>query len=91
MAVQSGDPAVLTQAHAGCSANVARAFEFLGQRWNGILLAALRQGPTNFAELRRRVGSITDSVLSDRLSELTRAGLVQREVTDARPPGSRTP
>ena len=40
-----------------------------------------------FAELRRSVGAITDSVLSDRLSELAHAGLVERTVTDARPPG----
>lgn len=66
---------------------MARAFEFLGKRWNGVILGTLRQGPTGFAELRRGVGSITDSVLSDRLGELVRAGLVQREVTDTRPPG----
>lgn len=70
-----------------CSTNVARAFEFLGKRWNGLILGALRHGPTGFAELRRGVGSITDSVLSSRLGELTRAGLVQRQVTNARPPG----
>lgn len=87
METQGGDAAVLTQAHPVCGANVARAFEFLGKRWNGVILAALRQGPTGFAELRRGVGAITDSVLSDRLSELARAALVQREVTDARPPG----
>ena len=40
-----------------------------------------------FAELRRSIGAITDSVLSDRLSELARAGLVERTVTDTRPPG----
>jgi DNA-binding HxlR family transcriptional regulator len=85
--VHSGDSAVLAPPDAMCSANVARAFEFLGKRWNGVILASLRQGPTGFSELRRGVGAITDSVLSDRLSELVRAGLVCREVTDARPPG----
>jgi DNA-binding HxlR family transcriptional regulator len=78
---------LLTHPEAMCSGNVARAFEFLGKRWNGIILASLRQGPTGFSELRRGVGAITDSVLSDRLSELARAGLVCREVTDSRPPG----
>jgi DNA-binding HxlR family transcriptional regulator len=40
-----------------------------------------------FAELRRGVGAITDSVLSDRLAELADGGLVERTVTDTRPPG----
>ncbi len=92
MTGRSEDGAVLTQAQttpvqAMCSTNVARAFDFLGKRWNGLILGALRHGPTGFAELRRGVGPITDSVLSGRLGELTQAGLVQREVTDTRPPG----
>lgn len=70
-----------------CDAGVRRAFEFLGKRWNGIILNTLSDGPAGFAELRRSVGSITDSVLSDRLAELARAGLVERTVTDTRPPG----
>lgn len=69
-----------------CHPGVRRAFEFLGKRWNGVILEALSQGPTGFADLRRAVGSITDSVLSDRLTELGRAGLVERTVSDGRPP-----
>lgn len=67
-----------------CDAALARAFEFLGKRWNGVLLGTLIQGPAGFAELRRGLG-ISDSVLSDRLVELARAGLVARTV-DAGPP-----
>jgi DNA-binding HxlR family transcriptional regulator len=81
------DEALQTPPEALCGRNVARAFEFLGKRWNGVILASLRPGPAGFAELRRGVGAITDSVLSDRLSELVSAGLVCREVTDTRPPG----
>ena len=57
-------------AHA-CEAGLARAFDFLGKRWNGVILGTLSSGPAGFAELRRGVGTITDSVLSDRLTELT--------------------
>jgi DNA-binding HxlR family transcriptional regulator len=67
-------------------AALAHAFQFLGKRWSGIILAALRHGPAGFADLRRGVGGITDSVLSDRLTELTDAGLVVRTVIDSRPP-----
>ena len=52
-----------------------------------MILESLRPGPAGFAELRRALGTITDSVLSDRLSELAGAGLVRRSVTDTRPPG----
>jgi DNA-binding HxlR family transcriptional regulator len=67
-----------------CDAALSRAFEFLGKRWNGVLLGTLIQGPAGFAELKRGLG-ISDSMLSDRLVELTRAGLVERTV-DAGPP-----
>ena len=70
-----------------CDASVARAFDFLGKRWNGVILGTLSGGPLGFADLRRGVGAITDSVLSDRLAELAQAGLVRRTVTDTRPPG----
>jgi DNA-binding HxlR family transcriptional regulator len=56
-----------------CDAALSRAFEFLGKRWNGVLLGTLIQGPAGFAELKRGLG-ISDSMLSDRLLELTRAG-----------------
>jgi DNA-binding HxlR family transcriptional regulator len=67
-----------------CDAALSRAFEFLGKRWNGVLLGTLIQGPAGFAELKRSLG-ISDSVLSDRLVELTRARLVERTV-DSGPP-----
>ena len=67
-----------------CDAALSRAFGFLGKRWNGVLLGILLEGPMGFAELRRSLG-ISDSVLSDRLAELGRAGLVERTV-EAGPP-----
>jgi len=68
-----------------CDAALTRAFSFLGKRWNGVLLGALVQGPAGFAELRRAVTGISDSVLSERLSELAGAGLVQRTVDEGPP------
>jgi len=75
-----GDPA-------RCDAGIRRAFDFLGKRWTGVILGTLSDGPVGFADLRRQVGSITDSVLSDRLSELSGIGLVDRTVSGTRPPG----
>jgi len=68
-----------------CNAALTRAFGFLGKRWNGILLATLGDGPMGFAELKRAVAGISDSMLSERLTELGHAGLLEREV-DPGPP-----
>ena len=83
---RSGVPRAPELAHA-CDAGLVRAFEFLGKRWSGVILGSLSAGPVGYAELRRGVGSITDSVLSDRLSELVAGELIERNVTDTRPPG----
>lgn len=49
------------------------------------MLASLARGPAGFSELARSVNGISDSVLSDRLSELPGAGLVQRTVEPGPP------
>lgn len=67
-----------------CDAALSRAFAFLGKRWNGVLLGTLIQAPAGFAELKRTLG-ISDSMLSDRLAELGRAGLVERTVEEGPP------
>ena len=72
-------------APSACDAALARAFDFLGKRWSGVILGTLTNGPVGYAELARRVEGISDSVLSDRLAELQGAGLVDRSV-DPGPP-----
>jgi DNA-binding HxlR family transcriptional regulator len=62
-----------------------RAFDLLGKRWTGVLLGTLSGGPSGFRALARAVEGISDSVLSDRLAELTEAGLVSRTVADGPP------
>ena len=72
---QSDSPPDVAHASIGaCDAGIRRAFDFLGKRWNGVILGTLSGEALGFAELRRGVGSITDSVLSDRLSELVHVG-----------------
>ena len=66
-------------------AALARAFEFLGKRWNAMVLGNLSEGPAGFRELSRAMGGISDSVLSDRLSDLAAAGLIARTVDDGPP------
>ncbi|MDX6689144.1 MAG: hypothetical protein QOG15_601 [Solirubrobacteraceae bacterium] len=66
-------------------AALARAFVFLGKRWNGVVLGSLRDGPAGFRELSRATGGISDSVLSARLADLGGAGLIARTVDEGPP------
>lgn len=68
-----------------CDKALTAAFAVLGRRWNGVLLGTLGDGPAGFVELRRAVGGISDSVLSERLAELMRLGLVRRQVQEGPP------
>jgi DNA-binding HxlR family transcriptional regulator len=72
-----------------CDTALTQAFGLLGKRWNGVILGSLMGSPAGFSELRRALGGISDSVLSERLSELTAAGLVTREVDPGPPVGVR--
>jgi DNA-binding HxlR family transcriptional regulator len=64
---------------------LARAFVFLGKRWNAVVLGILSSGPAGFRELSRAIGGISDSVLSDRLADLAGAGLIARTVDEGPP------
>jgi DNA-binding HxlR family transcriptional regulator len=68
-----------------CDAALAQAFKFLGKRWSGVILGTLTNGQAGFAELKRSVSGISDSVLSERLTELQGAGLVTRSVEPGPP------
>jgi DNA-binding HxlR family transcriptional regulator len=70
---------------ATADATLTRAFELLGKRWTGVILATLRGNVVGFRVLSRAVPGISDSVLSDRLSELTAAGLIVRTVEEGPP------
>lgn len=71
-----------------CSA-LTGVFALLGKRWSGVIIGTLLTGPARFSELGRRVPGVSERMLSERLSELGQAGLVDREV-DPGPPVSVT-
>ena len=62
-----------------------RAFRFLGKRWTAVVLGHLSAGPAGFRELARAVDGVSDSVLSDRLSDLAAGGLVTLTVDEGPP------
>lgn len=70
-----------------CDERLSRVFALLGKRWSGVILGFLLQGPARFTVLARAVPGISERMLSDRLTELGAAGLVEREVLDGPPLG----
>jgi DNA-binding HxlR family transcriptional regulator len=66
-------------------AALARAFDLLGRRWTGVVLGNLSSGPAGFRELARAIETISDSMLSTRLSDLIDAGLITRTVDEGPP------
>jgi DNA-binding HxlR family transcriptional regulator len=53
--------------------------DLLGRRWALRVLWELRSGPVpSFRELQARCGGVSSSVLTDRLTELREAGIVER-------------
>ncbi|HEY3501345.1 MAG TPA: helix-turn-helix domain-containing protein [Actinocatenispora sp.] len=56
------------------------AMDVLGGRWTVVILAHLKEGVHRYGELRRRMPDITEKMLTQRLRELERAGLVARTV-----------
>lgn len=61
------------------------AWNLLGKRWTFLLIAELLTRPQSFQELFQHVQGISESVLSERLKELEREGVVQRQVHERRP------
>ena len=58
----------------------------LERRWLLSVLYAAHSGALRFNEFKQILGSIPPRTLTQRLSELEDAGLLDREVIDARPP-----
>jgi DNA-binding HxlR family transcriptional regulator len=52
--------------------------QVLGGKWKTVILCYLKVGPLRYAELRKFIPSLSDKVLSQRLRELTEAGLIDR-------------
>jgi DNA-binding HxlR family transcriptional regulator len=65
---------------------VRRVADLLERRYAVSILYASHQGCTRFTEFRHALGEIPPGTLTQRLVELERAGVLRREVTDARPP-----
>jgi DNA-binding HxlR family transcriptional regulator/putative sterol carrier protein len=70
----------------GCS--IARALDLVGERWALLVVRELLLGPKRYTDLRRGLPNASPNVLSERLRELERAGVVRRRKLPP-PAGSR--
>lgn len=52
--------------------------EFIGKRWMGAILYVLCKGPQRYHELHEQIPGISDRLLTERLSELIDANLVEK-------------
>lgn len=59
---------------------LARALEMIGERWSLLVVRDLVLGPKRFTELQRGLPKIPPSILSSRLNEMERSGVVRRRV-----------
>lgn len=67
------------------SADFHQAVELIGKRWTGAILWALCERDHYFAELTQVIPGLSDRLLSRRLRELEREGLVERCVHTGTP------
>ena len=65
----------------GCA--IAHGLDLVGERWGLLVVRELLLGPKRFTDLRRGLPNASPNVISGRLRELERAGVVRR---DKRPP-----
>ena len=64
-----------------CCPHYHQAVELVGRRWTGAILAVLiRHEPMRFGEIASAVPRLSDRLLSERVKELERRGLVARRV-----------
>jgi DNA-binding HxlR family transcriptional regulator len=62
-----------------------RAAMLLGKKWTGLMLRILMDGPRRFSDFRAHAPQLSDRIVSERLQELEREGLVERIVHPSKP------
>jgi DNA-binding HxlR family transcriptional regulator len=70
----------------GQPCSLASALDQIGERWSMLIVRELSLGPLRFAELARDVGGAPTDVLTKRLRDFEREGIVRRR--DLAPPAS---
>ena len=65
---------------------IAKAAEIVAERWTPLVVHELLAGSTHFSDIRRGVPLMSQTLLSQRLKELERVGIVERRAKNPRRP-----
>jgi DNA-binding HxlR family transcriptional regulator len=65
---------------------IAKAAEIVAERWTPLVVAEMLAGSTHFSDIRRGVPLMSQTLLSKRLKELERVGVVERRGSNPRRP-----
>ncbi|MEA3466380.1 MAG: helix-turn-helix domain-containing protein [Thermodesulfobacteriota bacterium] len=65
---------------------VAVTLEVIGGKWKSLILWHLKKNTLRFSQLQRRLGKVTQKMLTQQLRDLERDGLVYRQVYAEVPP-----
>jgi DNA-binding HxlR family transcriptional regulator len=60
--------------------------DVIDSKWKPLILFYLTDGPKRFSDLKRSIPDVTQKMLTDRLRELEKDGIVHREVYPQVPP-----
>jgi len=63
-----------------------RVLGLIANRWTALVIYALAGGTLRYSELRRRIGGISQKMLTQTLRKLEREGLVERRAYPVIPP-----
>jgi DNA-binding HxlR family transcriptional regulator len=64
---------------------IERGMRILGGKWKGSILWHLKDGPIRFNELARQLGGCSKKMLTQRLTEMEKIGMLKREVLSTKP------
>ncbi len=78
--------AKLEEAGADPECDIRRLLRVVLNRWAPLILLNLAQEPRRFGELRRRIPTLSQKVMTQNLRALEEAGLVSRSVVNTSPP-----
>ncbi|WP_042352333.1 winged helix-turn-helix transcriptional regulator [Bacillus massiliigorillae] len=65
--------------------NFHNTIEFIGKRWMGIIIYNLLNGPKRFHELSESIPGISDRLLTERLRDLEKQGIIVKKVSPSSP------
>ncbi len=66
------------------SCGVELTLDVVGGKWKPVILAHLKEGALRYGELRARIPSLSDKMLTQRLKDLQASGLVRRRKAGGR-------